>query len=86
MEQVAKKGANVLYHDPYVSEVTDDHGKQYVSVELTDELISNADCVVFTTGHSCFDVDRIISNARLVVDTRNAVKQVAIEDEKVFKL
>jgi UDP-N-acetyl-D-glucosamine dehydrogenase len=86
MEQVAKKGANVLYHDPYVPEVTDDQGKQYVSMELTDELISKADCVAFTTGHSCFDVERIVGKARLVVDVRNAVKQVAIEDGKVFKL
>jgi UDP-N-acetyl-D-glucosamine dehydrogenase len=53
---------------------------------LTDELIAEADCVVFTTNHSCFDVERIVEKARLVVDTRNAVKQVAIETEKVFKL
>jgi UDP-N-acetyl-D-glucosamine dehydrogenase len=86
MEQVARKGARVLYHDPYIPEVVDEHGKQYVSVELTDELISNADCMVFTTNHRCFDVEHIVSRAQLVVDTRNAVKHVAIEDGKVFKL
>jgi UDP-N-acetyl-D-glucosamine dehydrogenase len=86
MEQVAKKGTKVLYHDPYISEVTDDHGKHYIGVELTDELISKADCIVFTTNHSCFDVGHIVTTAQLVVDTRNAVKQVAIEDGKVFKL
>jgi UDP-N-acetyl-D-glucosamine dehydrogenase len=86
MEQVAKKGARVLYHDPHIPEVTDEHGRHYESVDLTDELLAQADCVVFTTKHSCFDVERIVSKARLVVDTRNAVKQVAIEDEKVFKL
>jgi UDP-N-acetyl-D-glucosamine dehydrogenase len=86
MEQVAKKGACVMYHDPYIPDVTDDHGIHYRGVELTDESISNADCVVFTTNHSCFDVERIVTKAQLVVDTRNAVKQVAIEDGKVFKL
>jgi len=76
----------VLYHDPYIPEVVDDNGKLWKGVELTDELISSVDCVVFTTNHSCFDVDRIVEKAQLVVDTRNAVKQVHIEDGKVFKL
>ena len=86
MEQVAKKGARVLYHDPYISEVTDDHGNHYAGTELTDELIASADCVVFTTNHSCFDTMRVTSNAKLVVDMRNVVRDVAIEDGKVFKL
>jgi len=86
MEHVAKKGAHVMYHDPYIPEVIDEHGHLWKGVQLTDEIISSADCVVFTTNHSCFDVDRIVEKAQLVVDTRNAVKQVHIEDGKVFKL
>jgi UDP-N-acetyl-D-glucosamine dehydrogenase len=86
MEQVVKKGANVLYHDPYIPEVADGHGIIYESVDLTDELLAKVDCVVFTTNHSCFDAEYLVTKAQLVVDTRNAVKQVAIEDGKVFKL
>jgi len=86
MEQVAKKGAKVLYHDPYISEVTDDHGNHYTGVLPTDELLGSADCVVFTTNHSCFNVEYIVNKARLVVDTRNAVKNISIETDKVFKL
>ncbi|HQK35007.1 MAG TPA: nucleotide sugar dehydrogenase [Spirochaetales bacterium] len=86
MEHVAKKGAHVMYHDPYIPEVIDEHGHLWKGVQLTDEIISSADCVVFTTNHSCFDVDHIVEKAQLVVDTRNAVKQVHIEDGKVFKL
>jgi UDP-N-acetyl-D-glucosamine dehydrogenase len=86
MEQVARKGAKVLYHDPYIPEIVDEHGRAYKGVILTDEIISNADCVVFTTNHSCFNVESIVDKAQLVVDTRNAVKSVAIETEKVFKL
>lgn len=86
MEHAARKGATVLYHDPYIPEAIDEHGRRWVGVELDDELLNTADCVVFTTNHSCFDVDHIIEQSRLVVDTRNAVKQVSIEDEKVFKL
>jgi UDP-N-acetyl-D-glucosamine dehydrogenase len=86
MEQVAKKGARVLYHDPYISKVADEHGRHYESVDLTDELLEKVDCVVFITNHSCFNVENIIRKTSLVVDTRNAVKSVAIENEKIFKL
>jgi UDP-N-acetyl-D-glucosamine dehydrogenase len=86
MEQVARKGGRVEYYDPYISGITDERGNPYTRIELTDEAVSGADCVVFTTNHSCFDAERIVAKARLVVDTRNAVKQVAIEDGKVFKL
>lgn len=86
MEQVARKGANVLYHDPYIPELTDEHGHAWKGVALTDEILAGADCVVFTTNHASFDVEGIVEKARLVVDTRNAVKRVHIEDGKVFKL
>jgi len=86
MEQVAKKGSIVQYHDPYIPQVIDEHGHTYTGVDLTDEILEKADCVVFTTNHKCFDVDSIVAKAELVVDTRNAVKSVHIETDKVFKL
>ncbi len=86
MSLVAHKGAKVLYHDPYIPEVTDEHGNHWKGLELTDAILASADCVVFTTNHSCFDVEHIVEKAKLVVDMRNAVKRVSIEDGKVFKL
>jgi UDP-N-acetyl-D-glucosamine dehydrogenase len=86
MHEVAKKGAIVLYHDPYIPAVVEDYGKEWEGVELSDSLLEEVDCVVFTTNHSCFDVEHIVEKAKLVVDLRNAVKRVHIEDGKVFKL
>jgi len=86
MDEVKRKGAEVLYHDPYIKEVNSEHGTHYVGVELTDKLLGEADCVVFTTAHTCFDVDHIVEKSKLVVDMRNTVKRVHIEDGKVFKL
>jgi len=86
MEECAKKRANVLYHDPYIPEVVDEHGKKWTATALTDELLECADCVVFTTAHSCFDVEHIVKKAKLVVDLKNMVKNVNIENGKVFKL
>ncbi len=86
MEECAKKRANVLYHDPYIPEVVDEHGKKWTATALTDELLESADCVVFTTAHSCFDIEHIVEKAKLVVDLKNMVKGVNIENGKVFKL
>jgi UDP-N-acetyl-D-glucosamine dehydrogenase len=86
MDECRKKLALVDYHDPYISEALSEQGHRYAGKELTDELVAEADCVVFTTNHSCFDVERIVEKAALVVDLRNAVTRVHIEDGKVFKL
>lgn len=74
MDEVKKKGAEVTYYDPYIPTVTTEAGHTFKSVELSDEAIAGADCVVFTTAHKAFNVENIVSRAKLVVDLRNAVK------------
>ncbi len=72
-------GADVVYHDPFVPEVTFDHaytigdGEPLYNKELTDELIADSDCVIICTEHSIVDYGRVCSLANLVVDTRNAL-------------
>ncbi|MFL6373911.1 MAG: nucleotide sugar dehydrogenase [Pyrinomonadaceae bacterium] len=74
-------GADVVYHDPFVAEVTFDHaytigqGDPLYNQELTDELISSADCIVICTEHSPVDYARVCSLAKIVVDTRNALSK-----------
>lgn len=85
MDEVAKKWGMAMYHDPYIPAVQTPEGRPFESVELTDELIGEVDCVVFVTNHGVFDVRRIVDRARLVVDLRNATK--GIDDrEKIYKL
>jgi len=73
------KGARVSYHDPYVSEVsfTDAHTQgssdPLQSIELTDDALRAADCVVIVTDHSKINYKRVTELAPLVVDTRNAL-------------
>lgn len=45
------------------------------SVELTDEVLKQADCVVIVTDHSSVDYQRVADRASLIVDTRNAMKE-----------
>ena len=75
-----ERGARVSYHDPHVPELRG-HATGWAdgaarSVDLTDDRLRAADCVVITTDHSSFDYDRICRNAKLVVDTRNATKRL----------
>ncbi|MEZ4515905.1 MAG: nucleotide sugar dehydrogenase [Chloroflexota bacterium] len=69
---LGERGANVVYHDPYVPQVRIEE-TVLESSELTDEALAAADCVVIVTDHSDFDYARITEKANLIVDTRNAV-------------
>ncbi|WP_319559837.1 nucleotide sugar dehydrogenase [Marispirochaeta sp.] len=86
MDEIQRKRGIVLFHDPYIKEAESESGNRYTGKDLSDELVQEVDCVVFSTNHSVFDVNHIVEKASLVVDLRNAVKNVNIENEKVFKL
>jgi len=73
IELLAARGLRVSYHDPYASEVAV-NGSRYCSVPLSDETLRAADCVVILTDHSCVPYDRILANAKIIVDTRNATQ------------
>ncbi|MBN2425498.1 MAG: nucleotide sugar dehydrogenase [Calditrichaceae bacterium] len=87
IEIMEEKGAHVDYNDPYVPELPDmrmyDIKKK--SVELTAENISAYDCVLISTDHSVYDLDFIVEHAKLVVDTRNATKEVLKNRNKIVK-
>jgi UDP-N-acetyl-D-glucosamine dehydrogenase len=73
------KGADVRYHDPFVAEVKFDdahtmgQAEPLQSVELTDEELKAADCILIVTDHSQIDYRRVTELTRLIVDTRNAL-------------
>lgn len=78
------KGANVCYHDPLVPELASE-GLPLHSEELTADLLQAADCTVIITDHDAFDWHFVAGNASLVVDTRNALRDVA-DNGRVVKL
>ncbi len=75
------KGAEVVYHDPFVPEVHFDHsytigaGDPLFNSDLTDDLIKSADCAIICTEHTGVDYPRVLELAPLVVDTRNALSE-----------
>lgn len=66
-----QKGVQVSYHDPYISAISVGE-LQLNSAALTDDLFRNHDCVIIFTDHSEIPIERIVSEAPLVFDTRNA--------------
>jgi UDP-N-acetyl-D-glucosamine dehydrogenase len=66
------QGARVSYFDPHVPRFRED-GREFRSVKLTPETVASADCVMIVTDHSSLDYRMIKQQARLVVDTRNAM-------------
>lgn len=88
IELLKKDYADVSYHDPHVPHLKAHHPYNWEmdGVSLTAERLQEADCVLIITDHSSFDYDWILENTKLVVDTRNATKNVTKNCEKIVKI
>ena len=82
IELLQNAGADVSYHDPHVPSFSE-HG-----VELSSQPLEPGayDAVVIATAHSAIDYARLVADAHLVVDLRNALGRRGIVAEKVWKL
>jgi UDP-N-acetyl-D-glucosamine dehydrogenase len=80
-----ERGAEVDFHDPHVA-VIRESGRDMRSVELTDEAIRSADAVVIVTDHTAVDYQRLMDNAKLIVDTRNTVAKLVPTSARVVTL
>ncbi len=79
IEKLRHLGAGVDYSDPFVAATVPvrKHDLSMTSVELTAENIAAYDAVVIVTNHAAFDYETIAKHAKLVVDTRNAMRGLA---------
>jgi UDP-N-acetyl-D-glucosamine dehydrogenase len=67
-----RHGAIVSYTDPHVPSL------RLADKEMTsvgEEAAADADCVVIVTDHRSFDYEKLVQRARLIVDSRNALKK-----------
>jgi UDP-N-acetyl-D-glucosamine dehydrogenase len=76
IEVLRKRGAELVYHDPFVPELRD---FDLQSVELPDAL-DGADAVVLVTAHPGIDHDEIAREASLFVDLRGITRGVTSEN------
>ncbi len=75
--------AEVSYYDPYVPRIKIQDEDLYSLNALDPETLSKYDCVLILTDHTNIDYELIAREAKLVVDTRNAIKK---SQKNIFKL
>lgn len=84
IELLRRRGAEVTYSDPWVPEM-DLHGERMSSVPLDAKMLAAADLVLVATDHAAFDAAMIAKESKLVVDSRNLLKNFA-DPKKIIKL
>ncbi len=88
IELLEQKGATVTCHDPSFRKIPPMRHYKHLkakAVELTDKALREADAAVIVTDHSAYDYAWIVKHAPLVVDTRNACRDVPAGRGKVVK-
>ncbi len=85
IHHLRRRGAGVQYHDPYVPVFKTD-GLSLRSVPLRPRVVRSADCVVIVTDHQATDNGLVVKHARLIFDTRNALRRVGSRRGKVVRL
>jgi len=79
---LGRSGAKVTFTDPWINSIKTD-GIVMESSESS-KACADADCVVIVTDHKKFDYAKIVSSAKLVVDTRNALK--GMSSDKIVRM
>jgi UDP-N-acetyl-D-glucosamine dehydrogenase len=82
MRLLQAQGADVSYHDPHCPVVRDDghtpvEGLPLFSQPLDPSTLEAADCVIIATDHTAVDYELVAAHARVVVDTRGAMRESA---------
>ena len=83
VQLLQEKGASVSYNDPYVPEIRLS-ANTLTSVDLSEECVASADCVVIGADHSCYNWEQIAGWAKLVFDTRGATR--ALQNRNVVRM
>lgn len=76
-------GAHVDYHDPYIAEIEECHEYPELegmkSVSIKKDNLNRYDACIIATAHSKVDYELLVRELPLILDTRNAVHDVAAE-------
>jgi len=87
IEILRRRGAKVDYNDPHVPRTHKmrRHDLKMTSRKLSAATLAGYDAVLISTDHSSYDYQFIVDNAALVVDTRNATKDVRRGRKKIVR-
>lgn len=88
MELLAERGAIISYCDPHIPTLPSMRHydvPRLASEEFSVDYLTSLDCTLISTDHSAFDWESVVQYSQLVVDTRNATKEVSTGREKIWK-
>ncbi|HVB98737.1 MAG TPA: nucleotide sugar dehydrogenase [Candidatus Dormibacteraeota bacterium] len=88
IELLQAGSARVEYNDPHFPALHKMRHYDYShmrSADIAPEHLAGYDCVLIATDHSSYDYQAIVDAAPLVVDTRNATRQVTRHREKIVR-
>jgi len=83
-----ERGVEFTYNDPHIPKLPKmrHHNVPAMeSQELTAEYLAAQDCVLIATDHTAYDYEFIVKHSKMILDTRNATKNVKTGREKIFK-
>jgi len=83
---LADRSMQISYFDPHVSGYVSHRYGQLPGTELadlSDDALLNADAALILTDHDALDYERIVHLSNIVIDTRNATRQVRTQREKI---
>ena len=87
IELLKEKGARVSYNDPFIPRMPKlrRHELNLKSAPLAKKIFKAMDAVVIVTDHSKYDYEWIVEHSALVIDTRNATRNVKTQRHKIVK-
>ena len=88
IELLMERGAEVSYCDPHIPQLPKMRHYDLPAMtteQPTPEYFESLDCVIIATDHSAFDWNEIVGCSKLVIDTRNATKNVSEGRDKIWK-
>jgi UDP-N-acetyl-D-glucosamine dehydrogenase len=88
MELLLAGGAVITYHDPLIPllpKMRHYRLPAMASTPLSAEYLAGLDCVLIATDHSALDYEFIARHAPLIIDTRNALKNLGQFRDKIRK-
>ncbi|MCA9114121.1 MAG: nucleotide sugar dehydrogenase [Planctomycetaceae bacterium] len=88
LDLLLKRGAEVTYHDPHIASLPKMRHwdlPAMTSQDLTPEYLAAQDCVLIATDHTSVDYDELVRHAKLVLDTRNATRNVTENRDRIRK-
>ena len=88
LELLGERGAELTYSDPHIPRLGQMRHFDVPALEsqlLTPEYLETLDCALIATDHTAFDIEEIVEHCEIVVDTRNATKDIKRNRERIWK-